>query len=79
MAAARIEWQTLHETLSFSAFGMFNVTSKEWLVLPKVLYKFSDHISGAIGAEIYRGPEGTLLDNIEIPLSAGYLELKAAF
>jgi hypothetical protein len=78
-ASARIEWLTMADTLSFSVLGMMNFTTEEWLAFPKVSYKFSDTLSGAVGGEIYMGPEGTLLDLVENSLSAGYAELKLAF
>lgn len=77
--ATRIQWLTLHDTLSFSAAGMFNITTFEWLLYPKIEYRFSDRMLTAIGGEIYSGPPGTRLDWIDGLLSAGYLELRFLF
>ena len=79
LASLRIEWLTLNETLSFSALGLVNFSTHEWLAYPKITYKISDHMSTAIGGEIYWGPEGTLFGLIKETLSAGYAELKFAF
>lgn len=79
LVSGRIEWLTAHDTLSLSAFGMLNLTTEEWLVFPRILYKISDGLSTTLGAEIYSGPEGTLLDLVENSLTAGYVELKYSF
>jgi hypothetical protein len=79
LASARIEWLTLHDTLSLSALGMLNFTTEEWLVYPKLGYQLSDGMSAYVGAEIYVGPEGTLLDLIDEQLSAGYAELRFSY
>lgn len=79
LASVRVEWLTLHDTLSLSALCLVNFTTKEWLAYPKLTYQLSDRMSTALGAEIYMGPEGTMLGLIKEELSAGYAELKFAF
>ena len=79
LATLRIEWLTLHDTMSLSALGMMNFTTKESLLFPKLSYKMSDALSTAIGAELYSGPEDTLFGLIEAELSAGYAELRYSF
>jgi hypothetical protein len=79
MASMRVEWLTLNETLSLSALGMVNFTTKEWATNPKLAYKISDRLSTAVGVEIYRGPDGTLFAMIKDVLSAGFAELRYAF
>jgi hypothetical protein len=79
MVSLRLEWLTLHDTLSLSALGMVNLSTEEWLLYPKLGYQFSDNMSGAIGGEIYAGPTGTLLGLIDEKLTAGYAELKFSF
>ncbi len=79
MATVRIEWLLAHDTLSLSALGMMNFTTKEWLLFPKAAYKLSDALSATIGAEAYSGPDETLFGLIEAELSAGYAELRYSF
>lgn len=78
-ASLRLEWLTLHETLSLSALGLLNVTTQEWLVFPKLSYHLADAMTASVGAEIYSGPDGTLFDMIEESLTAGYAELRLSF
>ena len=58
---------------------MLNLTTKEWLVYPKISYQLSDRMSTAIGGEIYQGPDGTLLGLIDNTLTAGYAELRLTY
>ena len=79
LATARVEWTALNDTLSVSAIGMFNVTTKEWLAAPKIGYRFSDSLIGYLGAEILTGPKDTLFSLVDETLSAGYVELRSTF
>lgn len=79
LASLRLEWKTLHETLSISALGLYNFNTQEWLVSPKIGYTFGNGLNAYVGAEIYSGPPGTLIDLIDEKLSSGYMELRASF
>lgn len=79
MISLRVEWLTLHDTLSLSALGGWNISTEEWLLYPKIAYQLSDGMSATLGGEIYAGPTGTLLGLIDEKLSAGYGELKFSF
>lgn len=75
----RFEWLTLHDNLSISAFALANLTTRDWLIYPKVSYSIADGLVLAVGAEIYLGPEGSLLGLAQDLMSAGYLDLKYSF
>lgn len=79
LASVRAEWRALDDTLSLSALGLVNLTTREWLLYPKLAYSISDSMSVAVGAELYTGPAGSLFDLIEDRLSAGYAELRLSF
>ena len=79
LVSARVEWVTWQDTLSLSALGMVNFSTQEWLVFPKIGYRISDAMTTYLGAEVYVGPDGTLLDLIDEHLTAGYAELRASF
>jgi hypothetical protein len=79
LASLRLEWLTLHDTLSLTMLGLANFTTGEWLAYPKVGYSISDRMSTSVGAEIYAGPDGTLFGFIGETLSAGYAELRYTF
>jgi hypothetical protein len=79
LATMRLEWLTLHDTLSLSAIGMVNVSTKEWLAAPKLGYRMSDSLTAYVGAEVLTGPAGTLFGLVDQTLSAGYAELRSTF
>ena len=79
LATVRVEWLTLHDTLSLSLLGLVNVTTKEWLAAPKLGYRLSDTLTAYLGAEILTGPKDTLFGIVDQTLSAGYAELRSTF
>jgi hypothetical protein len=79
LATARVEWLTLHDTLSLSALAFLNFSTQEWLLFPKLAYQITDNLSTTVGAEIFNGPTGTLFGLIDRQLSAGYAELRCGF
>jgi hypothetical protein len=79
LASLRVEWPLLHDTLSVSALGLVNFTTREWLLYPKLVYRISDWMSAFLGGEIYAGPEDSLFGLIDETLNAGYTELRIAF
>lgn len=79
LASLRLAWTGLHDSLSISALGLVNVTTKEWAAIPKLGYKIDDTLLFSVGGEIYSGPPGTLLGLIDSVLSAGFVELKVFY
>jgi len=79
IGTARLELLLAHDTLSLSVLGMANVTTKEWLVFPKIAYNMADGMTISLGGEYYAGPDGTLFGAIDEYLSAGYAEFRASF
>ena len=79
LATMRVEWMTAHDTLSISAVGMVNITTKEWLASPKIGYRMSDNLTAYLGAEVLTGPKDTLFGLVDQTLSAGYAELRSTF
>jgi hypothetical protein len=58
---------------------MFNFTTKEWLVTPRIGYRMTDAMTAYLGAQIFKGPNDTLFGLIDQTLSAGYAELRYSF
>jgi len=79
VATLRFEWLAAHETLSISSLAMLNFTTKEWLVTPRIGYRFTDAMTGYIGAQVFQGPTDTLFGLIDEVLSAGYAELRYSY
>jgi len=79
LGTIRLEWLTLHDTLSFSVLALGNYTTREWALAPKIGWHISDTLMAYLGAEIFHGPPDTLFGLIEEELSAGYVELRYTF
>jgi hypothetical protein len=79
LATLRFEWLGLHETLSISSLCLYNFTTREWLITPRIGYRLSDAITMYAGAQVFHGPADTLFGIIDAELSAGYAELRYTF
>ena len=79
LASLRVEWKTLHETLTFSVLGLYNFNTQEYAIMPKAGYNITGGLTAYLGAEIYGGKPGTLMDLIDDKLTSGYAELRASF
>lgn len=79
LTTVRVEWLTLHDTLSLSVLGMMNFSTEEWLLAPKLAYRATDNLTASLGGEVLGGPTGTLFGLIDEQLSAGYAELRVSY
>jgi len=61
----KIGYKMFHETLNLELSGIYNITRRDYLIRPKVIYAFTDHLSGILGADIYEGKENTLFGLLE--------------
>lgn len=78
-ASLRVQWMTLHETLSLEVMGYYNFTTEDYLIRPKITYSITDALEVMAGGEIYGGNEDTLFGLVEETLSAGFVEARASF
>jgi hypothetical protein len=79
LGTLRFEWLGAHDTLSISSLCMYNFTTREWVVTPRIGYHLSDALMAYAGAQIFHGPTDTLFGLIDAQLSAGYVELRYTF
>ena len=68
-----------HETLSLSSLALYNFTTKEWVVTPRIGWRVTDALTTYIGAQVFAGPDDTLFGFIDQTLSAGYAELRYTY
>ncbi|MCF6247678.1 MAG: hypothetical protein L3J69_09985 [Desulfobacula sp.] len=54
-----IEQLIMHQTLKFSLFAFYNPVDNDYLIQPKVFYKFLDNLSATLGANIFGGDKDT--------------------
>jgi len=79
IATLRFEWLLAHETLSLSSLALYNFTTKEWVVTPRIGWRVTDALTTYIGAQVFAGPDDTLFGFIDQTLSAGYAELRYTY
>jgi hypothetical protein len=79
LGTLRFEWLGAHDTLSISSLCMYNFTTHEWVVTPRIGYHFSDAVMAYLGAQVFHGPHDTLFGLVDAELSAGYVELRYTF
>ncbi len=79
LGTLRFEWLGAHDALSISSLVMYNFTTREWVVTPRIGYRFSDAMMAYVGAQVFYGPADTLFGLVDAELSAGYAELRYTF
>ncbi len=55
----RLEYLLKHQTLRLSLFTFYSPVDNDYLIQPKVSYKFSDNFSSTLGANIFGGEKET--------------------
>lgn len=75
----RLSQKFFRETLDFNIFGMYNFSTEEVLLRPKISYFISDAMELSAGMEYFSGPDNTLYGWIDEIVNAGFIELKILF
>jgi hypothetical protein len=79
IATLRFEWLLAHETLSLSSLCLYNFTTQEWLITPRIGWRTSDAMTIYVGGQVFHGPTDTLFGLVDADLSAGYVELRFTY
>jgi len=69
----------LYNTLNAEVFCMYNLSTEELMVMPKISYNITDNWKISVGAQYFSGPENTLNDIVGPLFNSGFLELKWSF
>ena len=69
----------LHETLKIEFFLLFNFSTNEYLLRPKLTYDIGDAFKLSTGIEYYHGEEGKLFHILGDNLNGFFFELRASF
>jgi hypothetical protein len=78
-AIGRIGYKFFHETLDVNLLGMYNFTTEELMLRPKLTYSITDAMELAAGMEYYQGPANTMYGLLSEIVTAGFVELKVSF
>jgi hypothetical protein len=77
--ALRPSVSLLYNTLDAEIYAMYNLSTEELMVMPKLSYSISDNLKITLGGQYFSGPENTLNDIVGPVFNAGFLELKWSF
>lgn len=78
-AGFRVETDLLYGKLTPSVFTLYNFTSRDFLLMPEILYKPSDGLTIKIGGEYYSGPKGSIYDIIHKFMNSLMVGLRVDF
>ncbi|MBK8491547.1 MAG: hypothetical protein IPL49_11865 [Saprospirales bacterium] len=68
-----------HEDLRAELSGYYNITSEEFFVRPRLVWKITDALSASAGAHIMGGPDQSIYDLSKGVLNGAFAELKVTF
>ncbi len=68
-----------HEVAEMEIFGLYNFSTEEWHIYPKVTWKISDDLKLSLGGQYFEGPENTVYDMIAPVFNGGFLEFRYTF
>lgn len=74
-----IQWSTLYETLHLELAGIYNFTTKDYVINPGVSYDIADGINLAVGGRYIDGPEEEVNSMVSNLMSFVYTELTVYF
>ncbi len=75
----RPELKLLYETLSLEMLGMYDITTEELFLRPKMSYDIADALTVTVGGDIYSGPDETLFGSLDEYLNSFFVELRSSF
>ncbi len=75
----RVEADMNYGKLMPSVYSMYNITSRDLLLIPEIRYKPADGLAITAGAEIYSGKSGSLYDIINDFMDGVYVSLRVDF
>jgi hypothetical protein len=78
-AGLRVDADLIYGKMIPSVFTMYNVTSRDLLIIPEIKFKPADGLSITAGAEFYSGMKGSLFDIVDGFMNSVYLSLRVDF
>ncbi len=77
--SARGNLDLLYETLEIELLSMYNFTTNEVLLKPRITYDIYDALSFSLGADYYYGDENTMFEITSPLLNCIFVQLKTSF
>jgi hypothetical protein len=77
--AAKPAISMFHNVLDLEVFGLYNFSTEEWTLLPRLSWSVSDNLKLGIGGQYFKGPANTRYELIAPVFNGGFLELRYTF
>jgi hypothetical protein len=77
--ALRPALTVFHGVSRLEVFGLYNFTTEEWSVLPRLAWDVTDNLKLSVGGQYFEGPANTRYELIAPVFKGGYFELKYSF
>jgi hypothetical protein len=68
-----------YDVLEAEIFSLYNFTTEEWNIHPKITWRVSDNVKLIAGGQYFCGPENTMYDMIAPVFNGGFLEIRYTF
>lgn len=78
-ATAQVGWTGLSDTLHVKLAGVYNFTTREYVISPSVTYDIADAMIGTVGFREVDGPDSSLNHLMKNTMSLVYVELKCSY
>jgi hypothetical protein len=69
----------LHETLELEVNALYNITTREYLIYPKVTWHISDGVRAEVGYQYYEGGDYTRFNWIRKVFNGPFFEIRINF
>lgn len=76
---ARPKASLFHNVLDIEIFGLYNFSTKEWTLLPRMSWSVSDNLKLVMGGQYFEGPTNTRYNLIAPVFNGGFMELRFTF
>ena len=77
--AFRPSLSLFHEVAEAEIFGLYNFSTEEWHIYPKLTWRVTDDLKLSLGGQYYKGPGNSMYDMISPVFNGGFLELRYTF
>jgi hypothetical protein len=68
-----------HDVMELEVFGLYNFSTSEWTLLPKLAWSVSDNLKLTLGGQYFDGPVNTRYELIAPVFNGGFMELRYTF
>jgi hypothetical protein len=68
-----------HGVSRIELFGMYNFSTEEWNLHPKLTWDVSDNLKLSVGGQYFEGPQNTRSELVAPVFNSGYFEMRYSF